>query len=280
MVEVRPVPSFIVGEVYRRRSLHLDHGGQWQGGISTSSSSPVIFLFTGDSGHQYGYRDGEQPDGTYWYTGEGQEGDMRMERGNLAIRDHEKNGRDLHLFKALGGGMVQYLGQALYLDHHEKVASDRNEKPRRAIVFELELTGSDEGRIVQPEPAALSPTERRLWKESLETLRQRALERPEKGVSSHERKQRAYLRSEAVRIYVLRRAEGRCEGCREPAPFKRVDGTPYLEPHHLRRLADEGPDHPRWVAALCPNCHRRVHSGEDRAGYNEKISRYVLSREA
>src|ERR1700746_1774493 len=24
-----------------------------------------------------------------------------------------------------------------------------------------------------------------------------------------------------------------------------------------RRLSDGGPDHPRWVVAVCPNCHRR-----------------------
>lgn len=271
--------QFIVGEVYRRRDLHLAYGGQWQGGISTPSDSPLIFLFTGDSGHQYGYRDGYRDDGTYWYTGEGQEGDMRMERGNQAIRDHEKNGKALHLFESIGEGMVRYLGEAIYLDHHEEVTPDRNGNPRRAIVFELDLNGGVEGRIVQPEPARRDSRLKRLWNEPLEQLRQRALERPEKGVSSQERKQRAYLRSEAVQIYVLRRSEGICEGCREPAPFRRPDGRPYLEPHHLRRLADAGPDHPRWVAALCPNCHRRVHSGEDKASYNEKILEYVSRRE-
>lgn len=43
------------------------------------------------------------------------------------------------------------------------------------------------------------------------------------------------------------------------APFQRKDGTPYLEPHHIQRLADEGPDHPKWVGAVCPSCHREIH---------------------
>jgi 5-methylcytosine-specific restriction protein A len=64
-----------------------------------------------------------------------------------------------------------------------------------------------------------------------------------------------------VREYVLRRSEGTCEACGGKAPFRRIDGTPYLEPHHSRRLSDGGPDHPRWVGAVCPNCHREIHYG-------------------
>jgi hypothetical protein len=61
-----------------------------------------------------------------------------------------------------------------------------------------------------------------------------------------------------VKAYVLRRANGCCEACGEEAPFVRKDGTPYLEPHHTRRVADGGPDHPAWVAAICPTCHRQI----------------------
>jgi len=69
----------------------------------------------------------------------------------------------------------------------------------------------------------------------------------------------------------LARANGNCEGCALPAPFFRSDGTPYLEPHHLRRVSDGGPDHPAHVIALCPNCHRRVHAGADGHTYNATL---------
>ncbi len=46
------------------------------------------------------------------------------------------------------------------------------------------------------------------------------------------------------------------------APFKTTKDEEYLEPHHTRRIADGGPDHHRWVAAVCPNCHRRIHYGK------------------
>jgi 5-methylcytosine-specific restriction protein A len=41
-----------------------------------------------------------------------------------------------------------------------------------------------------------------------------------------------------------------------------------LEPHHLRRVSDGGPDHPSHVISLCPNCHRRVHASADGETYN------------
>ena len=78
--------------------------------------------------------------------------------------------------------------------------------------------------------------------------------------------------SKTVHRAVLQRAQGCCEGCGSSAPFQRkVDGRPYLEAHHIVRLADEGPDRPVNVIALCPNCHRRVHEGADGRQYNQKL---------
>ena len=87
-------------------------------------------------------------------------------------------------------------------------------------------------------------------------------------------------RSRHVKAYVLARAKGVCEACNEPAPFVRKDGTPYLEPHHTTRLADEGPDHPRWVGAVCPNCHRRIHSGIDGSELNTELQEKLAKIES
>ncbi len=78
---------FTVGQVYRRvQDIMEPYGGQRQGGISTPRRHPMVFLFTGESGATYGYRDEFRPDGSFWYTGEGQTGDMKMRSGNAAIR--------------------------------------------------------------------------------------------------------------------------------------------------------------------------------------------------
>jgi 5-methylcytosine-specific restriction protein A len=85
-------------------------------------------------------------------------------------------------------------------------------------------------------------------------------------------------RSGAVRRYVLARADGACEACGDPAPFSKRNGTPYLKPHHTRRLSDGGPDHPRWVAAVCPNCHREVHHGTEGEEKNRTLQARLAKR--
>src|SRR2546430_14779435 len=72
---------------------------------------------------------------------------------------------------------------------------------------------------------------------------------------------------------------GSVRGCGVAAPFITPDGQPYLEVHHIRRLSDGGPDHPQWVVAICPNCHRRAHYAEDAVRYNAHLSQVVQERE-
>jgi 5-methylcytosine-specific restriction protein A len=72
-----------------------------------------------------------------------------------------------------------------------------------------------------------------------------------------------YQRDPMVKAWVLQQAQGRCESCGQPAPFKCPDGEPFLEVHHVRQLADNGSDTVSNAVALCPNCHREAHYGED-----------------
>jgi 5-methylcytosine-specific restriction enzyme A len=94
---------FVKGREYRRTNLHEQYGGQRQGGISTPADWPIVLLFTGETGEQYGYADNWK-DGVFFYVGEGQRGDMEFIRGNATIRDHIVNGKDLHLFSYVRKG--------------------------------------------------------------------------------------------------------------------------------------------------------------------------------
>jgi hypothetical protein len=82
-------------------------------------------------------------------------------------------------------------------------------------------------------------------------------------------------RSAMIAQYAYCRSRGCCEGCKDPAPFMRRNGDPYLEIHHIRALADGGADHPLNVAAVCPNCHSRVTHGKDAVQYNAIIATNV-----
>lgn len=106
---------------------------------------------------------------------------------------------------------------------------------------------------------------------TLEELREKALAAAIAGPEATAGASRTiYQRSAAVKAYVLARANGVCEACGDQAPFKRKDGKHYLEPHHTDMLADGGPDHPDHVAAICPNCHREIHYGENGKSLNDR----------
>jgi len=73
-----------------------------------------------------------------------------------------------------------------------------------------------------------------------------------------------YTRDPTIVAWVLENAGGVCESCSKPAPFTKEDGSPFLEVHHMKNLADEGSDTITNAIAICPNCHRLLHYGEDK----------------
>jgi 5-methylcytosine-specific restriction protein A len=97
--------------------------------------------------------------------------------------------------------------------------------------------------------------------------------------SASEARRSYYIRSEMVRRYVLRRAGGVCECCGKEAPFITSAGAPYLEPHHIRRLGDGGPDDPRFMGAVCPNCHTEIHYGRNGGSLNDGLQSHVKAKE-
>lgn len=270
---------FKLGKIYQRARLHREWGGkvplQSQGGILTPRGEKFIVLITGRRGHKYGYED-EWKGETFEYFGAGQEGDMQWLRGNSAIRD---SGKDLHLFEEVPGGL-RYAGQLDYAGYRTRPrVLDRKGNPRTAIVFLL--THHGEGATAPSPPSRPRKRADRRWNEDLKSLRKRAQKnmRPAKRAASAPRE--SYERSKDLRIYVLRRADGVCEGCGEEGPFKTKSrpSRPYLEPHHTERLSDGGPDIPAHVIALCPACHRRVHQGEDGDAYNRSLKRKLKKLE-
>ncbi len=264
---------FEPGRVYRRDELHHEWGGttqlQHQGGILTPREVPLIVVVTGAEGQPFGYDDYWADDGVFHYIGAGQVGDMEFVRGNLALRDHADAGEDLHLFEQVAGGL-RYVGQFVCAGYDEREnVPDRNGNPRRAIVFELvaldeQLAAPD---MASPAPAGGDPR----WSMGLDELRGRASRSVGHEPSSTEAKRKVYQRSGDLKVYVLRRAGGACEGCEQAAPFVTRAGRPYLEPHHTRRLSDGGPDDYHHVIALCPTCHRRVHHADDGDDYNATL---------
>jgi 5-methylcytosine-specific restriction protein A len=258
--------DFEVGQRYNRWDLHDVYGGQRYYGISTPADYSAVYLFTGDSGEEYGYDDEFLPDGRFLYTGEGQEGDMEWNGGNDAIREHKQNNEELHVFEDTDEAwVVTYIGQFEYADHRIDTLPDETGTPRDAFRFELEPVGGEEIQTENPDQMDLDELYERA-KQSSPTDQTGS-----SSGSSSSSSSRSYSRSEVVKRYALREADGVCQECNEDAPFTGIDGEPFLEVHHLYRRSDGGADDPDNVVALCPNCHRRVHHGKDGDQFNQKL---------
>ncbi len=245
VVDVLDTPQFVVGRTYHRRSEILGiYGGQWGRGIATPADRPYIFLFSGESRRKYGYIDDWQDDEVYIFTGEGPEGDMTLTGGNLDVCDHQKDGKDLHLFllDPKRPDHAQYQGRFLCIGYHWADGLDQEGNTRRIIRFELIGSANFKWEGLG------SPTEDEAENEakslSLDELRERAKTDGASSGTTQERKQAAYRRSVWVKWYAWKRADGNCEGCGIPAPFLTPKNRPYLEVHHLHSMADGGPDLP------------------------------------
>jgi len=139
------------GKSIRRTELHKSYGGRRQGGISPSRQTPNVFVITAPArGETFGYvYDGWSDDGYFHYTGEGQLGDQQMTQGNKTIRDHEEQGRELHVLEA-DGTELTYIGRFSFHDYYEADAPDVGDdpEPRKVIVFRLQqLTGDRRGPV-------------------------------------------------------------------------------------------------------------------------------------
>ncbi|VVO94750.1 hypothetical protein PS900_02521 [Pseudomonas fluorescens] len=133
---------------------------------------------------------------------------------------------------------------------------------------------------VTPEDFAPTADEATLEQRAAKLERQPIKEEP-KGIEKPEQTQssgKSYVRDPEVRAWVRQQAKGKCEGCGKPAPFEK-SGSPFLEVHHVKHLAQEGSDRPSNAVALCPNCHRRCHHSSDREEFTallyEKVERLI-----
>jgi len=132
---------FKQGEIYKRSDIHDRYGGSRQNGISVSAKNPSIFIFTGSGGAQHGYKDKWENNSVFSYTGEGQVGDMEFTRGNLSLRDHLVNGKQVFLFKYVRTAFVEFVDEMEVIDCDYFETHDRNGDLRIGIKFFFKRMG-------------------------------------------------------------------------------------------------------------------------------------------
>ena len=151
------------------------------------------------------------------------------------------------------------------ISSNDTLEQSSTEEPESTDTLEQSSTEEPESTntLEQSSTKDLDPLRKQAEKDSVENVTESTVSRTQTT--------RQYRRSQAVRDYVMARADGVCEGCEADAPFTSKTGDPYLHAHHIHELSDGGSDTPDTVIALCPNCHYFVHHGKGGNEYNKKL---------
>ena len=199
------------------------------------------------------------------YTGMGQSGDQDINRSqNRTLKESGTNGVAVFLFEVYGpkGSDYHYRGRVeLAGEPYQENQLDESSELRSVWVFPLRTLDLEKLPIIdEAELGKLQQHRLSVAKKMSDDALTKCVTTQQKPAGRTQTTSMTWQRDALVVEFAKRRAAGVCELCENPAPFEDKQGIPYLEVHHIVWLANDGPDTIDNVAALCPNCHRRMHS--------------------
>lgn len=194
------------------------------------------------------------------YTGMGQTGDQELKSQNKTLAESKTNGVSVHLFEVFTDKEYIYQGPVeLTSNPYQETQPDKDNQLRRVWVFPVKLL--DPHTVISTETIIQTSQkkQRKFKKKSIEQLLAEANASSQTEVGYRNTSTKYYIRSDAIVQLAKRLANGICQLCDQPAPFKDQFGEPYLETHHIEWLAHGGADTAENTVALCPNCHKKMH---------------------
>lgn len=274
---------FRIGQEYKYRELADSVGSKaTQGGIiikpvSDQSDAGIGFMIV-TSGGRHGaaakYHDERKTDGSWVYYGQKKirsRGNSLLVEANLTVLLFTTREPTAAEVRSRGGYSKLYQYQGPFLVESHNIVDDGDGE---RLCFKLVSAKN----LISPslEDSFLG----RLKEKNITTLRSKLLGYQGRKKKKTKLSESEYmLRSREVKQYALLRAKGKCESCSKPGPFFTKERGPFLEVHHIHRLADDGPDAIENVAALCPNCHREAHFGSSVQKYRDNLSRIIFQKE-
>lgn len=221
------------------------------GGMRRSKQTGTLVIISDDTKGLY--RD-VWKNGVLHYTGMGKIGDQVLESNqNGTLYYSDTNGVEVHLFEVLNKAIYTYRGVVKLVDKPYKSRQpDDIGNMRDVWMFPVmpvsELAQGISHELTEQEISKMSD------KELARYTAVKNVKREPKTTESV-----VYYRDPYLKQMVKRIADGKCQFCGNNAPFNDKQGEPYLEAHHVVRLADGGRDAIDNVVAICPNCHRKMH---------------------
>jgi 5-methylcytosine-specific restriction protein A len=208
------------------------------------------------------YDDRWVSNGILHFTGIGLKGDQDIHLApNKTLAESRTNGVGIFLFEVYEQGKYLFRGRVrLHARPYQTHQPDRHNSLRSVWVFPLRIAATDAvyqvpKNLLLKKYAIKERTARRLSDKALFIRAVHANKRP----ISRQVAASAFEKNVYVAELAKRRAAGICQLCDQPAPFTAKSGEPYLECHHIVRLAKGGEDTLENTVALCPNCNKKMH---------------------
>lgn len=248
-----------------------------QGGMRKSNKTNSLVIV---SNHVESIYDDRWVGDTLFYTGMGTKGDQSFDfMQNKTLFNSDSNGVSVYLFEVFVDTQYTYIGKvALAEEPFYEVQPDSNGNIRRVCVFPVRIIDGEqpfiENKILEKNKTIKKRRIKRLSNERLFDLAKKGSRKPgTRNVNTIQ-----YERNEAVSEFAKRIANGCCQLCGQITPFNDIDGSPYLETHHIDWLSKGGSDTIENTAALCPNCHAKMHvvdNNEDRKYLKDLIEKII-----
>lgn len=242
-------PGISIGDQIKNQDLMRIFGCSNSSGMRRAKKTGTLVLIADETKGLYS--DKWSDNGVLHYTGMGKTGDQVLTGNqNITLYNSNTNGVEVHLFEVMKRTIYTYRGIVKLVETpYQTTQADENGNMRKVWIFPVKpIDDSVAAERLEKEISTLS---------NVELIKRSRMSKPDKTPKKTEAT--VYYRDPYLKEMVKRIAEGKCQSCGAVAPFNDKNNEPYLEEHHVKRLADGGADTIENVVAICPNCHRRVH---------------------
>ena len=253
--------TFKIGDIVNSKQINKEFRCSPYSGMNYSSTYNALVLY---SYHEGGLYDDRWKGDILHYTGMGRNGDMEMTGQNLRLKESPNTDLEIHLFEVFEPTEYTYRGEFVLCDDpYPEFQEDENKNMRRVWMFPIKAKNQDIGipfdqfkknEENRKKSALKDGRKKKTPEELVKAARNKHPRISHRKVQSDE-----YERDQQIAEASKALAKGVCLLCKTPAPFKDKDGAPYLESHHIIWLSKGGADELSNTAALCPNCHRKMH---------------------
>ncbi|MBO8138349.1 MAG: HNH endonuclease [Desulfotomaculum sp.] len=243
-----------------------------QGGMRRSLRTNTLVII---SDHSRSIYEDKWEGDIFYYTGMGLRGHQDLNYAqNKTLSQSNENGVEVHLFEVFKPQQYTYIGQVKLVGKpFQEEQPDADGNLRKVWIFPLKVMNEvniSEELVIEKQKFKEKQAQRITDEELTERVKY-----SKKKIGTRQVSTKTYERDPYISEYARRRAKGICQLCEKPAPFKDKKGNPFLEIHHIIWLSKGGEDSIENTVALCPNCHRKMHTlnlKEDVEKLQNKIS--------